>query len=233
MVSELSTNRKNNMRGKTAEFIYDVLKLGILNGKYSRGERITEESVAKTFSVSRGSVRSALQRLKDEGLLIGEPFGGVRVREISLKEAIDVINIRLMLEKYAITQVILSVNNDLIRTLEGIIVAMEGAVRNGEFDLYSNLNTKFHEEIYRASGNDVVANLLIQIKTKIMRTQYKIAFIPKRAEQSLIEHKQILEALRLKDLAKADKAVEDHLKNLLKTTIDYRELLEIKEVNND
>ncbi|MEM0135491.1 MAG: GntR family transcriptional regulator [Thermoplasmatales archaeon] len=230
---DVSKMNKKPKLGATPDFVYEILKANILNGKYSPGERIKEESIAKELNVSRGSVRGAFVRLKDEGLLWGEPYGGVKVREISLKEAIDIINIRMLLEKYVVSQVILRSDATFLKTLESIVLSMEQAATEKDYELYSHLNTEFHEEIYKASGDAVVTDLLIHIKTKIMRTQYKVAFIPGRTQKSIAEHKMILDALKKKDLTAVTSAIENHLNSLLRTIVEFNGLLEIRSVKNE
>ena len=228
--SDHQKNENKNKNEDITEFITSNLKWKVLNGQYSIGERITEQSIAAELNVSRNSVRMAIMKLINEGLLIKGPTGAVMVRDISIKEANEIIDMRRVLETYAVNQAIDHITPPQLSSLESILVSMEGAIRNRDFELYSTLNTRFHNIIYNSTGNDMVPNILIDLKTKMLRYQFKVSFIPGRAEQSYAEHADIYMALVKKDRKLAEQAVINHLESLRNCITRNKEILEIKEV---
>src|SRR5579862_3269688 len=67
---------------------YEALRLSILGGDYSPGQRLVEEELAAVFGVTRASLRAALLDLTAEGLVERVPNRGARVRVVSTEEAV-------------------------------------------------------------------------------------------------------------------------------------------------
>lgn len=82
----------------TAVVIADQLRERIIDGSFGPGDQINEAQVANQLNVSRGPVREALQRLVQEGLLIGRPNRGVFVRELTLRDIAEVYEAREVIE---------------------------------------------------------------------------------------------------------------------------------------
>ena len=219
---------KNTKNKNVIEYICSSLKWKILDGQYSIGERITEESIAKELNVSRNSVRTAILQLKNEGLLTDGPTKGVMVKDISIKEANEILDIRIVLETYAIKESIKQINDTEIRTLYNILLSMENAINSKDYELYSSLNTRFHNIIYQSVHNDIMQNLLLETKSKMLRYQFKVAFIPGRAEKSFREHLKIYRAIEKKDAEMAEEAIKEHLESLRMCIDTNRKILEIR-----
>ncbi|MDA8142418.1 MAG: GntR family transcriptional regulator [Thermoplasmatales archaeon] len=212
------------------DYVYDAFKGRLLNGFYSRRERITEEGVAREFSTTRTVVRKVFSKLEEESLLQKEAHKGVRVREISLREAMEIIDLRILLEKYAVSHFCETATTGDLERLRGILSSMKDALGKRDHGLYSRLNTQFHEVIYYGSGNNTLSSLLVNIKARLMRYQFKISYIPGRSEESFKEHYRIFLALEKRDALEAQRSVELHLESLRTIMLDNKELLEVNEV---
>lgn len=230
MVTKNGQHSKKNKNDNVIYFICSTLKWKILNGQYSVGERITEQSVAEQLHVSRNSVRTAFIKLKEEGLLTDDKIRGVVVKSISIKEANEIIDMRILLETYAVKQAINHIRDDQLDSMQVILFSMENAIKNKDYELYSELNTRFHNIIYSSTSNDLIQNLLLKLKTKMLRYQFKVAYIPGRAEKSYKEHTAIYDAIVKKDPVLAERAITDHMESLRSCVVNNKEILEIKEV---
>jgi len=81
--------------------VRDMLRDRITAGDLAPGERLTETDLAKRLNISRGPLREAILQLTEEGLLIKEPYKGLRVRSISSKELRELYSLRTTLERFA------------------------------------------------------------------------------------------------------------------------------------
>ena len=75
-----------------------AVRTDILRGEYAPGQRLIEADLCARYGTSRFIVRSALQELSAQGLVEFQRNRGARVREISLGEAIEITEVRKLLE---------------------------------------------------------------------------------------------------------------------------------------
>jgi len=83
---------------------YDALRAAIVSGAIAPDARLVEADVSATFGMSRGAVRTALIRLEQDGLVVREPHRGARVRKVSNEEAVEILQVRAVLEGLAVRQ---------------------------------------------------------------------------------------------------------------------------------
>lgn len=102
LIGALFMNAELSKVSTISTVIYESLKSSIINLEYTPGEKISEVKIATTFGVSRAPVRNALQRLQQEGLVQIKPQSGTIIAPLpSIKQAMDICGIRLLLEPYA------------------------------------------------------------------------------------------------------------------------------------
>ncbi|MBF0530976.1 MAG: GntR family transcriptional regulator, partial [Deltaproteobacteria bacterium] len=82
----------------TKNKIYHDLRRAIITGQYSPGERLAVEMIANSFGTSVSPVRDALQMLEQEGLVMIRPRSGYFVTSMTLKQLIDLLDLREILE---------------------------------------------------------------------------------------------------------------------------------------
>ncbi|MFD4195294.1 GntR family transcriptional regulator [Amycolatopsis thermoflava] len=78
--------------------VYEDLRGLLLSGSFEPGTRLTEADLTRKFTVSRGTIRSVLVRLVQEGYVTSEVNRGVRTRSFTLEEAADILEARETLE---------------------------------------------------------------------------------------------------------------------------------------
>ncbi|MGX5843616.1 GntR family transcriptional regulator [Mesorhizobium sp. ArgA1] len=79
----------------------DKLRDAILTGVFAPGEKLTEEVIAESFGLSRGTIRASLRMLVHEGLIIQEPYRGYSVRSLTSRDAWELFTLRNTLEAFA------------------------------------------------------------------------------------------------------------------------------------
>jgi DNA-binding GntR family transcriptional regulator len=183
----------------------------IILGKYLPGEHLVEEELAGTFNSSRSTIRLCLTVLEGDGVVTEGPARGFYVSKISLGETLELLEARARIETLAAGLAAKRINEPSLTALKDTIASMELSIREHDFMRYSLLNSEFHSIIYRASGNKSLEYVGIQLKTRMIRLQYKIAFIHDRPQRSIIEHKKIYEALKEKDVTRVERLIKKHI----------------------
>ncbi len=152
-----------------SEHVYITLKRKILKGDLSPGTRLIVLDIAKAFDVSQAPVREALERLKQEGLIVGRMNRGSAVSEITLKEIRDIYELRQLIEGHALRETMKVLNEGDIAHLERILANMKRAVDENDSYRLVELDMQFHGHFYLRSGNALLLEIWNSIKTKIMR----------------------------------------------------------------
>lgn len=200
-----------------ADQIFEKLERDILSGQYPRGEILSEMSLAKQLGVSRTPVREAIRRLEQENIL-EETGRGLMVVGISTEEMQDMYEIRLQLEGLSARRAAERITGDELAEMRDTLDLQRFyAEKKGEnsSDQIKNLDSQFHEQLYRASGSKAYCDTLFSLHKKI--SKFRMASVSKqsRALQSIEEHETIYCALAAHDGEAAAKAAIEHTKHAL------------------
>jgi len=190
--------------------VYEMVREWIAAGQLRPGERLSEEELARRTGVSRTPVREALKRLEAEGFVQVIPYRGVVVAEPSADELADLCVVRDVLEALAARLAAQAASDMELIALEDLARAFEEAVEKGEVSAMVEANHAFHEAIWRASRNRVLAQQLRQLRDRIFTHQTTTLTLPQRRRAAREEHRAILEALKARDPERAAEAARHH-----------------------
>lgn len=207
---EFLKNKQKYLR----DHIFEELQQAIYNGTLKSGEKLTEKRIAEELGVSRTPVREALYRLASSGLIKMIPHRGFIVSRWSLKEIEDVLELRKVLEVFAVKLAIEHIQPKDIVEFEELIIQMKEAVSNKDNIKASSLNTLFHDKIVALSNNVALLEAIEPIKSKIYHFRIISIYSDRRLEESFNEHKDILDAVINKDTNLAQELVEQHIKKV-------------------
>lgn len=188
-----------------------------MRGQFHPNERLVEAAIAARIGAGRTAVRSALVRLDQEGLVELEPNRGARVRVISDHEAVEIEELRAVLEGMLARRAAMRIKADALRALREVMVDMRKRVGAGDSLGYSELNATFHQIIWTAAEHPTATNLVGGLKSQAIRFQYQTVLRPGRAQSSLREHEAIFAALKSHDGDAAEEAMRAHLGEVLDT----------------
>lgn len=216
------------------EQVESQIRAAILSGKFRKGDRLPSETqLAKDFAASRSTIREALRALATAGLITTSPGAtggsfveGVDHRSLGDKvgEAVDhvvqfgsisyieVAQVRAMLEVPSARLAALNRRDEHLRKLEHLI-EREKSVDVSDPSV-PGLNIAFHEIVADASGNRLLEALI----SAMHRVTTPLAFIdtsPDLGRQSVIQHLEVVRAIRDRDPSRAAEAMEHHLSYLL------------------
>ncbi|HKS99773.1 MAG TPA: GntR family transcriptional regulator [Rugosimonospora sp.] len=199
----------------TAAKARDTLREAILRGEYLPGERLVEAQLCERLGASRFNVRAALQDLAGEGLVEVQRNKGAQVRKVSVGEAIEITEVRMVLEGLVAARAAERVSDEEASELDEIGLLMRRAVSAGEFRRYSDLNQRLHATVRRIAGHGAADKLIETLRGQLVRHQYMLSLVPGRPAISLPQHERIIAAVRSRDAAAAEAAMRDHIASVI------------------
>ncbi len=204
------------------ESVFLTLEEEILSGELKKGETLTETSLSARLGVSRTPLRSALQRLAEEGLIEMKPNRGAVVIGIGTEELVDIYKIRMRLEGLASAEATRRISDEDKQRLREAVELSEFYITKKDAEHLKELDSEFHNVIYKASGNRLLCKTLSELHRNIQFYRKKSLAVADRLEKSVTEHREILSAIELGDAEAADRLTEAHiaaaLDNLLAVT---------------
>lgn len=161
--------------------LLETLRLAIYNGELSPGQRLVEAELAKRHRTSRGTVREAIVLLTNEGLVSRERNRGAHVRPISLAEAIEITEVRAMLEGLCAAKAARAITANGRRELRTIGRRMNETVEAGDLLGYGRLSQQLHIRIRQIAAQDTISVILERLRCQSVRYQFQVALLPGRA----------------------------------------------------
>lgn len=201
------------------EKAYYLIKERLLNGVIKPGERIREDLLAEEISVSRTPVREAINQLIAEGFVYQIPRKGLFATKFTKEELIDIVEIRVMLESYAVKKCCQNITDKEIRELETIFNNLKDALLKDDFVNAGVYDGMFHRKIGEFSRNNKLSSYVNDIEDLVVFARRTEAYNsqPKyKGEDSIKQHENILMAIKNRDEEAAAKAIEKNTRELLK-----------------
>jgi phosphonate utilization transcriptional regulator len=186
-------------------------------GELAPGDKLTEALLAERLGVSRGPVREAFRILEEAGLVRQEKNRGVFVRTIPLEEAIEIYDLRAMLEESVGRRLATCITPEQLRRLRATIEQMDAAARAlpgaGAGERYHRLNLEFHQTMVDFVGNRKLASLYRRIVNEL--TLFRRASLAggRQVPTSLAEHRAIVKAIAAGDAEGTAQALRTHVLN--------------------
>lgn len=196
------------------ELVYEELRTSILTGKIKPGTRLMEVDLAEDMGVSRTPIREAIRKLEKEGLVLIEPRRGAYASPISLKDIVDILEVRSNLEGLAASYAAERMNDAQKKELFELSRRFHQAVIDGNAAGMISNDTKFHHLIVEASGNKHLIQVVEQLQELVLRFRYIYFTDFKRAEEMIPEHQQIYEQIVSGNGSKARWEAYNHIDRL-------------------
>lgn len=196
--------------------VAERIEEAIISGQLEPGAKISEQGLAASLGVSRGPLREAIRRLEGRKLLERTPNVGVRVKQLSLNDLNEILQMREALEGLACSLAAINMPDATIAALKKMLDGhgkQKSVQENtGYYDETKNLD--FHFTIVDGSGNERLKQMLAGDLHYLLRVyRHRADPKPGRAAQVLEEHRAIVAALEARDPEAADRAMREHLRH--------------------
>ena len=193
------------------EQAYEKLVAILLSGKYEPNTRLTEAELTQLLNVSRGTIRSVLVRLTQEGYVTSEANRGVRTRVFSVADAVDILETREILEGALAAKAAERATLDEIEYLRQTVAVMREAKADGDQTEYSRQNRNFHQHIRKAAHQETLARFFDALLYPLVMRQYRDLEAPHPRAGSLEEHQAVLSAIITRNPEAASAAMRHHI----------------------
>ncbi|MEH6630484.1 MAG: GntR family transcriptional regulator [Halopseudomonas aestusnigri] len=200
-----------------ADQTYSRLTNMLLSGELPDGSPIMERRLAEQLEVSRTPVREAISRLETEGLL--ERKGGrMLVRKVDLKEFLEVLHIRKLLECDAAKNASGRISQELLNELKSKTQKLleMSTVSSEEHRITDDF---FHTRIAESCGNRLLAKTITDLRRRTAMFDHDR--LPARLKPGCKEHLDVINALENGDGEIAAQAMARHIDNVKKSILDH------------
>lgn len=196
------------------ELVYQELKHKILTGEIASKTRLMEIDLAERMNVSRTPIREAIRELADDGLVTIEPRRGAYVSKISIKDMLDIFEVREDLEGLTAYLAAKRINEDEKKELRGYVEKLRVAVEEGDKNEMVACDENFHNCLVNCCDNAILKQMVDQIQELSLRFRYIYFDDFSRYESIPDQHESILEAVCSGDAEKARRDADIHIKEL-------------------
>ena len=192
---------------------YEALRSAIMNMNIYAPDaelKLEERDLSLRFGVSRTPLREALSQLGSEGLVRIAPRRGIFIVRKTKAEILDMITVWAALESMAArlaTQAATDAELGRLHDLVDIISTDEVAHKMGE---YSDANIKFHQAIIGLGKCPLLAKLTDDLFFHVRAIRQRTIFEQDRARRSIVDHKEIVNALEARHTERAERLVREH-----------------------
>ena len=198
---------KYSLRGK----VFNKIREDILAGNYPEKSELREAAISKEMGVSRTPVREALRQLELEGLVSIIPNKGAYVTGITPEDIYDIYIIRSYLEGLCAKWACVNITNSQLENLEEIIYLSEFHIGKEHWDQIFELDNRFHLGMYEACGSRILEHILSDYHHYVERVRKNTLSSYERASMASAEHKAILQSVKDKDEARAERLANEHI----------------------
>ena len=209
------------------DVVFENLRGAIVEGKLKPGQRLMEVQLAEQLGVSRTPVREAIRKLELEGLVVMLPRKGAYVANMSLKDVVDVLEIRASLEGLAASLSAERITDEDIKKLESIVEEFENNVDESNVEALLKKDVEFHECIFKSTNNKRLHQLINSLWEQVYRFRFTYVSDYNSTVNIIEEHKMILDAIKNRDSELAKKYAMEHIQTaenfMIKKTANNKE----------
>jgi DNA-binding GntR family transcriptional regulator len=208
------------------EQAYGLLRAQILDGRLSPGAKLNLRDIASQLDISVTPVRDAALRLASEGLVENAEGRGLTVTQFTEADILHTLDLRMLLEVYAVDQVGPSVSQQDTARLEALLNQEEAIVRESptpDIFRYAMVSQRFHRELVVSANDRVLLHLYERLHAYVVMERAQSGFVNDRIAVDHQEHVDIVAALRAGNRAEAARLLREHLVQVKRITLErYR-----------
>ena len=195
------------------EVIFTTLREAIIMGELKPGERLMEVQLAQKMGVSRTPVREAIRKLELEGFVNMIPRKGAHVAKLSVKDIMDVLEVRASLDGLATSLAAERITEDELKELKHVQNQFDNYVEKDNLPGIIKKDVEFHDIIYNASKNDRLIQIVNNLREQVYR--FRVIYLKdfSSTKEVIREHMEIYRAIMHKDPNAAREAAERHIRN--------------------
>lgn len=192
--------------------VIDALVGAAAEGMILPGDRIVEVDIAQRLGVSRVPVREALRVLESQGVVVNEPYKGIRLTPVTTERIDQLIEVRVALETTALKAAIRLGRNggEPLARLRSIVDDMVARAAVNDVAGFANADTQFHRTLCGLSDNGVLADMW-EMLARQMTIIFGLSALGKPMSDIVDEHRVLLRVFEGGDLTEVARTIHDHI----------------------
>ena len=211
--------------GTIVEFVHNLLREEIINGRYPPGTRLNESKIARDHDISRIPVREALVRLRVQGLVMKRDRRGMFVVELTSEEIRRINSVRIILEAEALRLCRRKLNKRQAAKLTRLVEKMENWTGGSQMDAAS-IDFEFHQTLWSAAGNPYLSDTLESLTTPLFAHTALQHESTEVTRWRLYHHRALLDYVLANSAVSPEEAVIGHLNAYYNEPEKYSSLAE-------
>lgn len=209
------------------DLVYLELKHKILTGEIVSQTRLMEIDLSEKMNVSRTPIREAIKKLSDDGLVKIVPRRGAYVANISIKDMLDVFEVREDMEGFAAKLAAQRINEEQKEELSRIAAEYDAALDTPEDkETIIEMDEKLHNFIVSCCGNGTLSELVKYVQELSLRFRYLYYNDYSLYKSTSEQHHRIVEAIKNGRADEARKEADAHVKSLKEFVFDLGKKME-------
>ena len=193
------------------EEVAELLRQRIFNRELAPGGWIDELKLAEEYGISRTPLREALKVLATEGLVTMKVRRGAYVTEVSERDLSDVYHLLAVLESDAAGVVATQASTEQLGDLQALHSKLEAAT--GDREQFFAINERFHMRLLEIANNRWRDQMVADLRKVMKLNRHNSLLKSGRIDESLAEHRAIMQALLARDAAATAQRMREHFKN--------------------
>ena len=205
------------LRIRKGSAVYHTVKRSILLAELAPGASLVEQQIGARLGCSQGTVREALLKLQEDGLVTRRGYRGTVVSDTSPAEAAEMARIRIELETVGIRRAAEVLSDEEMSRLAALIDEAEASSRAGDAYNCSELDRQFHLTIFQASGLVALEPILSRCALHMHRYTFRHPETTAQQHETPVarQHLAMLDALARRDPEAAAAAVRSHIEAVI------------------
>ncbi len=191
--------------------VAELLRQRIFSRELEPGAWIDEIRIAEQLGISRTPLREALKVLAAEGLVTMKVRRGAYVTEVSEQDLREVYALLSLLESDAAGEVARRATDEELLELQALHAELEGAA--AERERFFAINEQFHIRLLEIAGNRWRNQVVADLRKVMKLNRHASLFKAGRVQESLSEHRAVMEALVGRHAEQAQKRMRAHFAN--------------------
>jgi DNA-binding GntR family transcriptional regulator len=194
----------------TASDIANRIRVDLNVGTWGPGDALRQEELADRYGASRMPVREALLLLHAEGLITMQPNRGAIVVKLDAHDVVEIFDLRHQVETYLLTHAIPHHDAKSLARVEAIQQELEVEdSRSGWLDG----DKQFHARLYEPAARPRALEIASMLRAQVERFGLHTLTPDSRRLEWAEEHRDLIEAVRRKDVTACIKVLENHLRH--------------------
>lgn len=193
------------------EDVAERLRAQIFAHELAPGSWLDEQSLAQQFGISRTPMREAIKVLASEGLVTTKMNRGAYVTEVDRRDLEQIFTVLSLLEGEAAKETASKATEEELNLLDNLHHRLEKTAADRDVEQFFEINVKFHELIQDIASNTWMNGVIADLR-KVLKLQRRDSLTRTgRLQSSLLEHREILQAILKRDPTAAEAAMRKHL----------------------